>query len=45
MPYLAVLLELIMRYVESKFVGGHNFGVDLAACEAMEVIVRTSSSA
>ena len=42
--YIAALLELIMRYAESKLVGGDNHGIDLAACEALEVIIRTASS-
>lgn len=34
-PYVSALLELVVRLTESKFVGGENQGVDLAACELL----------
>ena len=33
-----------MRFTESKFVGGDNKGVDLAACELLETITQTIST-
>ena len=30
--YVTPLLELVVRLTESKFVGGDNNGIDLAAC-------------
>jgi hypothetical protein len=31
-PYATALLELVVRLTQSKFVGGDNNGIDLAAC-------------
>lgn len=30
--YVTPLLELVVRLTESKFIGGDNNGIDLAAC-------------
>jgi len=34
-PYIVALLQLVVLLTESKFVGGDNKGVDLAACELL----------
>lgn len=43
MPFAAALFELVVRLTESKLVGGDNRGVDLAACELLEALVRAVS--
>ncbi len=40
MPYIVALLQLVVLLTESKFVGGDNKGVDLAACELLEVFIK-----
>lgn len=39
-PYIVALLQLVVLLTESKFVGGDNQGVDLAACELLEVFIK-----
>jgi hypothetical protein len=39
-PYIVALLQLVVLLTESKFVGGDNKGVDLAACELLEVFIK-----
>jgi hypothetical protein len=41
---MTALLELVLRYTESKFVGGDNKGIDLAACELLEAVAKSIST-